>query len=897
MPSLWLVDGSHAIFRAYHALPHLSTRQGVPTNAVYGFTTMLLRAIREGNPTHLAVAFDEAGKQARSEIYAEYKATRGAPPEDLSPQFPLVRRVLEALRVPAVGMSGWEADDVIATLAHRARSLDWEVVVVTGDKDLLQLVDGSVRCYDSMYEKWYGPAEVEEKWGVPPHLVADLLALTGDKIDNVPGIPGVGEKTAAALLKEFGTLEEVLSRAGEIKKPKLRENALANLETVRRARKLIQLNEDLPVPVQLEDLERKALDEGKARALFTELEFVRLIKDLPRPAPTPPSGARSITTDLAAVEKLVTRARQAGRIGLLTLTSADEPLHDELLGVAISLPDESVYVPLGHRPRGGPSGALFAPAELDGRKAISLLRPLLEDAQVRKDGHDLKRDLVAWKRMGIDLRGLSVDARLASYLLDPTGRDHSLAQTARERISCELPVLKELCEKTGKGKKATPLPEVPVDEVGAAACALVEGARRLSAALEEDLRADPELWQLYSELELPLEEVLARVELTGISLDVPRLEALNRELGTQIDQLLREITELAGEEFLPTSNQQLAEILYKKLQLPVLKRGKTGPSTDQEVLEELAEQHAMPAKVLEHRQLTKLKTTYLDALPAALGKDGRLHTTFDQAVAATGRLASINPNLQNIPIRTPLGARIREAFIPRSGWKLLSADYSQIELRVLAHVSSDPVLRDSFLSGEDLHARIAGETFGVPAAEVTRQQRDIAKMINYGIAYGLSSFGLAHRLGLPQSEAHSIIERYFARYRKVKEWLDATIEEARRSGRVKTLFGRRRYLPDINSKNPAARSAAERTAVNTPIQGTAADLVKRAMLRVDRALAARALQAKMLLQVHDELVLEAPPAELDSVGPLLVEEMKGAADLAVPLEVELGHGDTWAAAH
>jgi DNA polymerase-1 len=897
VPSLWLVDGSHAIFRAYHALPHLSTRRGVPTNAVYGFTTMLLRAIREGNPTHLAVAFDEEGKQARSEIYAEYKATRGAPPEDLSPQFPLVRRVLEALNVPAVGLSGWEADDVIATLVRRARSLGWDAVIVTGDKDLLQLVDGAVRCYDSMYEKWYGPAEVEEKWGVPPHLVADLLALTGDKIDNVPGIPGVGEKTAAALLKEFGTLDGVLSRAGEIKKPKLRENALANLETVRRARKLIQLHDDLPLPVQLEDLARKPLNEPKARSLFTELEFVRLINDLPRPPPTPPTGARSIATDLPAVEKLVARARQAGRIGLLTLTSADEPLHDDLLGVALSLPDESVYVPLGHRPRGGPSGALFAPAELDARKAIALLRPLLEDAQVRKSGHDLKRDLVAWKRASVELRGLDVDARLASYLLDPTGRDHSLAQTARERISCELPVLKELCEKTGKGKKATPLPEVPVDEVGAAACALVEGARRLAAALEEDLRADPELWQLYSELELPLEEVLARVELTGISLDVARLESLNQELGKQIDQLLLEITQLAGEEFLPTSNQQLAEILYKKLQLPVLKRGKTGPSTDQEVLEELAQQHPMPAKVLEHRQLTKLKTTYLDALPAALGKDGRLHTTFDQAVAATGRLASINPNLQNIPIRTPLGARIREAFIPRAGWTLLSADYSQIELRILAHISGDPVLRDSFLSGEDLHARTAGETFGVPPAEVTRQQRDIAKMINYGIAYGLSSFGLAHRLGLEQSEAHSIIERYFARYARVKEWLDATIEEARSSGRVKTLFGRRRYLPDINSKNPAARSAAERTAVNTPIQGTAADLVKRAMLRVDRALSARALQAKMLLQVHDELVLEAPPAELEQVSSLLAEEMKGVADFAVPLEVELGHGPTWAAAH
>jgi DNA polymerase-1 len=897
VPSLWLVDGSHAIFRAYHALPHLSTRQGVPTNAVYGFTTMLLRAIREGNPTHLAVAFDEEGKQARSEIYAEYKATRGAPPDDLGPQFPLVRRVLEALNVPAVGMPGWEADDVIATLARRARSIGWEVVIVTGDKDLLQLVDGAVRCYDSMYEKWYGPAEVEEKWGVPPHLVADLLALTGDKIDNVPGIPGVGEKTAAALLKDFGSLDQVLARAGEIKKPKLRENALASIETVRRARKLIELQGDLPVPVQLDDLVRRPLNEEKARALFTELEFVRLIKDLPRPPPTAPTGARSVANDLAAVEKLVARARLAGRIGFLTLTSADEPLHDELLGVAISLPDESVYVPLGHRPRGGPSGALFAPAELDARKAIALLRPVLEDPQVRKDGHDLKRDLVAWKRSGVDLRGLHLDSRLASYLLDPTGRDHSLAQTARERISCELPILKELCEKTGKGKKATPLPELPVDEVGAAACALVEGARRLSSALEEDLRADPELWQLYSELELPLEEVLARVELTGIALDVPRLETLNRDLGLQIEQLLREITNLAGEEFLPTSNQQLAEILYKKLKLPVLKRGKTGPSTDQEVLEELAQQHPLPAKVLEHRQLVKLKSTYLDALPAALGKDGRLHTTFDQAVAATGRLASINPNLQNIPIRTPLGAKIREAFIPRTGWKLLSADYSQIELRVLAHVSGDPVLRDSFLSNEDLHARTAGETFGVPAAEVTRQQRDIAKMINYGIAYGLSSFGLAHRLGLEQSEAHAIIERYFARYAKVKEWLDATIEEARRLGRVKTLFGRRRYLPDINSKNPAARSAAERTAVNTPIQGTAADLVKRAMLRVDRALTSRALQAKMLLQVHDELVLEAPPAEIETVGPLLVEEMKKAADLAVPLEVELGQGATWAAAH
>jgi len=894
MPSLWLVDGSHTIFRAYHALPHLSTRQGVPTNAVYGFTTMLLRAIREGNPTHLAVAFDEEAKAKRSEVYSGYKATRGAPPEDLTPQFPLVRRVLEALRVPAIGFPGYEADDVIATLARRARAQGWEVVIVSGDKDLMQLVVDGIRCYDSMYEKWYGPAEVQEKWGVPPQQVADLLALTGDKIDNIPGVPGVGEKTAAGLLKEYGTLENVLANAGGVKKPKLRENLLASLDAVRRARQLISLYEELPLPVQLEDLERKPVDEPQARKLFTELEFVRLVNDLPRPAPTPPSGARSMATTLEHVQRLVDKARAANRFALLTLTSEDEPLRDDLLGLAVSLPDESVYVPLGHR--AGISGALFAPAELNAVKAIALLKPLLEDPNIIKDGHDLKRDVDAWRRAGVSLSGLGIDSRLASYLIDPTGRDHSLVQTARERISCELPLLKELCERTGKGRKATPLAEVPVDETSAAACALVEGARRLCEALGEDLRADQELLGLYADMEKPLIEVLANLELTGIRIDVPRLQKLSDELGRQIDALLQEIYQLAGGEFLPGSTQQLAEVLYKKLNLPVLKRGKTGPSTDQEVLEELAQHHPLPAKVLEHRQLTKLKSTYLDALPAVIGRDGRLHTTFDQAVAATGRLSSVNPNLQNIPIRTAIGAKIREAFIPEPGWKLLSADYSQIELRVLAHVSGDPMLRASFESGEDLHARTAGETFGVPPSDVTRRQRDIAKMINYGIAYGLSAFGLAHRLGLEKSEAADIIERYFARYAKVKQWLDDTIAQARNTGAVKTMFGRRRYLPDINSRNPAARSAAERTAVNTPIQGTAADLVKRAMLKVDAALRGKH-QARMLLQVHDELVLEAPPAEVAEVGRIVKEQMSAAADLAVPLVVELGSGDTWATAH
>ena len=911
MPSLWLVDGSHAIFRAYHALPHLSVHAGpyagTSTHAVLGFTNMLLRAIREGQPTHLAVAFDEEAKAKRAEIYPEYKGTRGPPPEDLTPQFPLVRKVLEVLRVPAIGFRGYEADDVIATLARRARKLGWDVVIVTGDKDLMQLVEpggNGIRCYDSMYEKWYGPAEVKEKWGVGPEKIGDLLALTGDKVDNIPGVPGVGEKTAAALLDEHGTLEAVLAAAPGIKKPKLRENLMASIEKVRLGRQLISLFEDLPLDTQLDTLERKALDELGARKLFTDLEFVRLLKDLPRPPPTPPTGARRTAQTVAEVDELVARARKAGKVGLYVVTSAGAPLHDELLGASVSLPDlegapaESVYVPLAGPPLHTQGGLLDQrPAVIERKAALQALRPLLEDPAVTKDGPDLKGAIEAFQRAGVRLDGLGLDPRLASYLLDPTGREHELILSARERIHCELPDLKELSERSGKGKKATPLNALPLEDLGPAANALAEGSRTLAAALAADLAEEPELQKLYDELELPLSRLLADLELSGIGLDVAKLQSIDTEVEAQIGSLLKEIHQLAGEEFSPASNQQLAVILYEKLHLPVLKRGKTGPSTDKEVLAELAGSHPIAAKILEHRELTKLKGTYLEALPAALGADKRLHTTFDQAVAATGRLSSINPNLQNIPIRTPVGARIREAFIARPGWKLISADYSQIELRVLAHVSGDQTLRDSFASGEDLHSRVAVETFGVAAADVTRNQRSIAKMINYGIAYGLSSFGLAQRLSLPQAEASDIIEKYFARYAGVKAWLDGTIEEAKRTGMVKTIFGRRRYLPDIASKNMVARNAAERTAVNTPIQGTAADLVKRAMLMVERSLRAAGSQGTMLLQVHDELVLEAPAEEVESVKRLVVAGMSGAADLAVPLVVDVGEGDTWAEAH
>ena len=563
MPSLWLLDGSHAIFRAYHALPHLSVHAGpfagTSTHAVLGFTNMLLRAIREGAPTHLAVAFDEEARAKRAELYPEYKATRSAMPDDLRPQFPLVRQVLEVLQVPAIGFPGYEADDVIATLARRARRLGWEVVIVSGDKDLMQLVEPGgegIRCYDSMYEKWYGPKEVEEKWGVGPALIGDLLALTGDKVDNIPGVPGVGEKTAAALLKEHGSLEAVLAAAAAIKKPKLRENLLASIEKVRIGRRLISLYDDLPLEVVLESLERRALDEASARKLFTDLEFVRLLKDLPRPPPTPPTGLRKTAQTVADVEALVARARSSGRVGLFIVTSAGEPLRDELLGAAISLPEldgapaESVYVPLAGTPLHTQGGLLDQrPAVIDRNAALGALRPLLEDEAILKDGPDLKGALVAFRRAGADLKGLGLDPRLASYLLDPTGREHGLVLSARERIACELPDLKELCERTGKGKKATPLNALPLEDLGPAASALAEGSRRLAAAHAEDLATEPALRTLYDELELPLSKLLADLELTGIGLDVQKLRAIDAEVEGQVAALLKDIHALAGEEF------------------------------------------------------------------------------------------------------------------------------------------------------------------------------------------------------------------------------------------------------------------------------------------------------------------------------------------------------------
>jgi DNA polymerase I len=898
MPTLTLIDGSGFVFRAYHALPHLSTTKGVPTNAVYGFTTMLLKALREHAPTHVALVLDAAGRHSfRHDLDGTYKANRPAAPDDLQQQFPLVREVAKALNVPVLEEPGFEADDVIGTLACRAREEGWEVVIVTGDKDFAQLVGDRVSLYDPMAEAsgrggWSGRAEVEKKMGVAPEQMVDYQAILGDKIDNVPGIPGIGEVTAAALIKKFGSLEEMLRRPDEIATAvarggaKLREKIVANAERLRLNRKLVELRCDMLLPYEPRDFARRAVDTERTRALFSELEFSRLLKDLPAPPPTSRAETTEILLTREALDAAVAVARTAGEVGLHAAVAGDAPRRDPVYAVAFAAAGRAFYLPLGHR-------YLGVPPQLPAADAAEALRPLVEDPQVAKHGHDLKAETHALASLGLRLVGPGLDTELASRLLLPTRREHALADVARERLSCELPALEG---EAAKKSQRTPPWELTVESAAswAGPCAAV--LADLAATLRRGL-ADENLTSLYDAVERPLVPVLVGMERVGVRVDTSQMESMSLEFAAAMKDLEGRIHAAAGRSFNIASTRELAQVLFEELKLPVVKRLKTGPSTDQDVLERLAENHPLPALVLEHRSLAKLKGTYVDALPLLVEADGRIHTTFHQGGAATGRLSSSDPNLQNIPIRTELSKRIRAAFVAPPGQLIVSADYSQIELRILAHFAKDPALLEAFQRGEDVHAATAAETFGVAREAVTGDMRRVAKVLNFGIAYGLSAFGMSQRLDMPPQEAQGIIDRYFARYAAVKRWLDETIARARQEGEVRTLLGRKRALPELMSRNPALRQGAERMAVNTPIQGTAADVIKLAMVRVDRALQASRLDARLLLQVHDELVLEVAEADAAAATELLRAEMGAAAQLAVPLEVDVGQGRSWADAH
>jgi DNA polymerase I len=889
---LALFDASGFIFRAYHAIPPLTTSKGVPTNAVLGFTRMVLKALQELKPTHVALAFDKSGRVERQKIDPAYKANRKAPPEDLTPQFPLIRKVGEVLNLPSLDAEGWEADDVIGTLALQAKAEGYQVLVVTSDKDFMQIVDEDITLFDPAKNKHLATADVQEKMGILPKQVRDFLALVGDAVDNVAKVPGVGDKTAVELLHQFGDVETLLSRLDEVKKPKIRAALESHRESLQRAKQLVTFNTALPLGIKLEDLVRRAPDATRARDLFTELEFFALLRDLPaEEAPARPDVAPLAvsTTVVTTEEELQALADAVKAAGAVTLVPAFEgmPFAASLVGLAAALPDGGTrYVPLRHQQLGA--------TQVPVATFTKVMKDVLADAAVRKGGHDLKALMLVLANDGLLLEGAQDDVELLSYLLNPSRREHALVDLARERLRAELPALPASVE----GKKGRALADHGPDEVAVAYAVRADAARRLAPELWRELELGG-LAELARTLELPLLPILARMERQGVKLDVAELGRTSERVDVEVKAKEAECHQAAGHAFNLGSNPQLAQVLYEEQKLPVLKRGKTGPSTDQEVLEKLAEEHgSVLARVLiEYRGLSKLKSTYLDTLPTLVAKDGRIHTTYHQAATATGRLSSSDPNLQNIPVRTELGREIRRAFVAEAGHQLVSADYSQIELRLLAHIANDPVLIQAFLDDEDVHSRTAAEVFGVAPKDVDREQRRVAKMVNFGIAYGLSAHGLSTRLGISQERSRDVIERYFTRYAGIRQYLEDTVEKARKVGYVETLDGRRRLMGDILSKNRGVAQAAERAAINMPIQGTAADLMKKAMLSVDAALREQKLKTRVLLQVHDELLFEAPDAEVEAVKALAVKCMASVATLKVPLKVDVGAGRSWADAH
>ena len=883
---LYLIDGSSYIYRAYFAIRHLSNSKGFATNAVLGFTNMLLKVVREHAPDHLAVVFDAKGPTFRKELYPEYKANRTAMPEDLVPQIPYIKEVVRAFNMPAIEKPGYEADDIIATLAKKFAAEGLEITVVTGDKDLMQIVSERIRLLDTMKDKVSGLEEVAERFGGTPDKVIEVQALAGDSSDNIPGVPGIGEKTAVKLIREFGTVENLLECCAEVK-GKMGEKLREFAEQARLSKRLVTLVDDLPLDLDyssfaLSEPNRKALT-----ALFKELEFHKLIQEFSTESRADGAGYRGVL-DAAGLDELTAELRRAGRFAFDTETTSLDAVRADLVGFSFSIKEkEAWYVPVGHR-------YLGAPEQLDSKHVLEALRPLLEDPELFKIGQNLKYDLLVLRRAGIEVKGPFFDTMIASYLAQSAAKSHGMDALASDLLGHKTVSYAEV---TGSGRNRIGFEEVEVEKAIHYAAEDADITLRLATVLEPKLD-EAEQRCLFDEVEMPLVEVLTAMEWAGIRIDSAFLGALSKEMEGKLATLEREIHELARGPFNIASPKQLGEVLFERLGLPKGRKTKTGWSTDVEVLSALAEQHPVAARILEHRSLAKLKNTYCDALPKLVNPDtGRIHTSFNQAVTATGRLSSSEPNLQNIPIRTEEGGRIREAFIPAEGNVLLAADYSQIELRILAHLADEAVLKESFAQGEDIHKRTASEVFGVFPEMVTSEMRRQAKTINFGVIYGMGAFSLGKDLGIPTREAQVFIDNYFARYPGIKTFMESKKEEARAKQYVTTLLGRRCAVPEIASSNGAIRAYAERNAINYPIQGSAADIVKVAMVRIHRRLAQEGLKTRMVLQVHDELVFDVPEGELEQVRELVRSEMEGALALSVPLLVDIGVGANWREAH
>jgi DNA polymerase-1 len=906
---LVLIDASGFVFRAFHALPPLSRADGTPVNAVLGFTNMVMKVLADTHADSVACIFDAGRRTFRNDIYPEYKAHRPEPPPELVPQFALVREAARALSLPAIEMPGFEADDIIATYVALARASGAEVIIVSSDKDLMQLVGEGVSMYDALKGRPIGEKEVAEKFGVPPAKVAQVQALAGDSSDNVPGIPGIGVKTAAELIETYGDIETLLARTAEIKQPKRRENLETHAELARVSLRLVTLKDDVPVPLALDDL---ALRKPDAGALIGFLEAQGFKSVLPRaygwlgataeaaakakPTPKPAedrAGGYELIQDLDALDRWIADATRQGHVAVDTETTSLDATRAELVGVSLALePGRACYVPLAHRQR----DALDAPVRQIARdEGLARLRPLLADSSVLKIGHNIKYDSVVFATYGIVVAPVD-DTMLLSFVLEGGLHEHNMDFLAKHHLDHTTIAFKDV---TGSGKDQITFDLVALDRARDYAAEDADVTLRLHRLLKPRLVAD-HLVTLYETIERPLIPVLRDMERAGIKVDRATLVSLSDDFGRRLVRLEHEIHKLAGRPFAIGSPKQLGEVLFDEMKLDGGKKGKTGAyATGADILEDLAARgHALPAKVLEWRQLAKLKSTYTDTLTEQINPaTGRVHTAFAMAGASTGRLASSDPNLQNIPVRTEEGRKIRQAFVAEKGHVLLSADYSQIELRLLAHVADIPALRQAFAEGVDIHALTASQVFGVPVKGMDPMVRRNAKAINFGIIYGISAFGLSRQLGIPQEEAAAYIKAYFQRYPGIRDYMERTKAFARSHGYVKTAFGRRIHTPGIADKNPARRGFYERAAINAPLQGAAADIIKRAMIRVPPALARARLEARMLLQVHDELLFEVPEGELDKTASVVKTTMEGAARLAVPLVVDTGHGHTWAEAH
>ncbi|MFB0507202.1 MAG: DNA polymerase I [Thermodesulfobacteriota bacterium] len=886
IPRLFLIDGSSYIFRAFHAIGRLSTSKGFPTNAIFGFTSMLLRVLREMKPEYLAVVLDAKGSTFRDEIYPDYKANRPGMPEGLEPQIPYIKQIIEAYNIPVIEKEGYEADDVIGTIAKEVAKKGLAVVIVTGDKDMLQLVDEHICTLDTMKDRSFGKKEVLERYGVKPEQMTDVMGLAGDSIDNIPGVPGIGEKTAVALIKQYDTLENLLVNREKLPHKRLIEALTRFGEQATLSKCLATIATDVPLEYNLEDFALSEPVVETLKEIFRELEFSKFLQEIT-------SETLSMEDYHLVIEKdqfsnLVEKLKGCQVFAFDFETTSREPMLAELIGLSFSChPHQAYYIPLGHRYGG-------APRQLDKEFVLSELKPLFQDEKLKKYGQNIKYEYVLLKRRGIKLRGIEGDIMVASYLLNPTKHNHNLEEIARKYLDHRMISYKDV---VGSGKKEVSFDQVDLNTAKNYSCEDSDVTFLVSRILFPKL-VDEGLKDLFDEVEIPLIEVLASMEMNGVKINRSLLEEMSKEFESQLASIADRIYLLAGEQFNINSSQQLSRILFEKLNLPKVKRTKTGTSTDTEVLTRLAQQHDLPLELLAYRSLSKLKSTYIDALPRLINpRTGRVHTSYNQTVTATGRLSSSDPNLQNIPIRSEEGRRIRQAFIPEEGWLMISADYSQIELRILAHLTRDNELCEAFHRDEDIHALTASHVFGVLLEDVTPEMRRQAKVINFGIIYGMSAFGLGKELGVEPKVASAYIEGYFQKYHAVKDYIDSSLKEAREKGYVTTLFGRRRYLPEINSSNQMARNAAERTAINSPIQGTAADLIKVAMIEIHRRLKDLNLSTKMIMQVHDELVFECPEGELERASGIIQEGMEGVMHCSVPLKVSIAHGRNWNEAH